>query len=185
MFIPVSWVSHWSLFLPRISNKATGGYHGTPWILVPPEYCAPGHHESSWQTQETGSVISKELTQVASWTKSNWLKLNPDRIKMNLTKKRRNWRSDKKPNIVRLVSNFVVNCYFQNPKGMHWWKMHSFTSNSSGNQEPDMKCNSRKYCLKFTQFKVKTYREQTCYHQLEPHKALTLVCVESNQVQPL
>ena len=31
---------------------------------------------------------------------------------------------------------------------------------------------------------METYRQQACYRQVEPHKALNLVCVESNQVQP-
>ena len=120
---------------------------------------APQHHESLWQPQETGSLLSEELIQVASWTKSNWPKLSPDNTEMNLTKKEKVaiWQEIQyqlflKANIVSPMSNFVVNCYFQNPRGMHWWKMHSFTSNSSGNQEPDMRCNSRRYCLKFTQY---------------------------------
>lgn len=155
----VLWVAPLSLFLLSVIEEATRGHSDTPWTSCHQDTCAAQHHESLWQTQETGFLIAEEPTQVASWTKSSWLKFSTDKTKKNLTEQKTPWQSDKKSNIssfqgpiVRLVSNFVVSSHFQNPKGMGWWKMHSYTSNSSGNQDPDMKCNSKKYCLKFTQY---------------------------------
>lgn len=136
-------------------NEATGGYQGAPWTWVPPGYlCSlaswifvtnPGNRfPALWRPNSSSFLDQVQLAKA----QPRWNKKEP------------NWREEKlaiwqereyqlflRANIVRLVSNFVVNCYFQNPKGMHGWKMHSFTLNSSGNQEPDVECNSRRYCL--------------------------------------
>ena len=114
-------------------NEATGGYQGAPWTWVPPGYlCSsaswifvtnPGNRlPALWRPNSSSFLDQVQLAEA----QPRWNKKEP------------NWREEKlaiwqereyqlflRANIVRLVSNYVVNCYFQNPKGMHGWKMHS------------------------------------------------------------
>lgn len=66
-------------------NEATGGYQGAPWTWVPPGYLVATSIMNLCDKQEIGSLLSEDLTQVASWTKSSSPKLSLDETKRNLT----------------------------------------------------------------------------------------------------
>lgn len=81
----------------------------------------------SWSlvTNPGSRSLALWTTNPSCWTKCNWLEHNPDKTKMSLVGKKRNWQSDKKSNINSFYGPalsgwwviFVVKCYFQIPMG--------------------------------------------------------------------